>query len=107
MTDTKGARAFIVNLGNQGLGNIREFVESVVPITDGQVNIFDLDGLGQQIQGVFRNSEYRPGVDKIALNGHITLNYLVGKTIQWMFPVFPVNILLWDAVNRKYIERTI
>ncbi len=101
----KKKRAFIINFSDQGLGNVRNFVDEIISITQGKVNIFNVDDIQYNVKQVFADYNFNPKEDIIILNGHIHLVFIVAKVIYQNYRFKETHFLLWDSVNRKYLRK--
>ena len=95
---TNAARVFVINHIGKDMSDAKQY-GTLIPITEGNVDVFNLDRMQWTIRDCLVKFAYNPGVDYILLSGGLPLNFLVGFICK-KYP--KTNLLLWDAKNRKY-----
>jgi len=79
-----------------------DFATEIIPLTEGNVNVFDLDRVQFNILKALQG--FSPE-DCLVLNGPIILNFMAAKVLYENFTVDETHLLLWDAVNRQYLRK--
>lgn len=98
---TNNARVFIVNYIGKDMSDAKQY-GTMIPITEGNVDVFNLDRLVWTIKDALDRHEYNPDHDYILLSGGLSLNFSIGLIAA---KYDKINLLLWDAKNRRYVKK--
>lgn len=95
------SRVFVINYIGKDMSDAKQY-GTMVPITEGNVDVFNTDRLLYTMKSTMDNHAYDPKTDFILLSGGLPLNFCMGAIIA---KYKKVNLLLWDAKNRKYVRK--
>ena len=96
---------FITNYVDFDLDDAWKFIEkkgSIIPITKGRINIFNIDNLVRKIKEKLVEITED---DWVIISGNPVVSSLVCSLIIQKFG--KMNLLLWDARNRNYVPRKV
>ena len=97
------ARVFCVNyINGKDMSDAKKY-GTMVPLTEGNVNVFNLDRLIWTLKDVLEKYFFNPQRDYILLSGGLPINFAMGAICA---KFGKLNLLLWDAKNKKYIHKT-
>ena len=100
---SKSSRVFISNLGAHDYTKVKKYGE-LVPITEGQVNIFHTDRLIANIKEKLL-AENATREDFLLLSGNALVSSLVLH--EWLKKFGKARLLIYNAVSRDYELRDI
>jgi hypothetical protein len=95
------ARVFVINYIGKDMSDAKQY-GTLIPITEGNVDVFNIDRLLFTMRDILERYSYQPEKDFILLSGGLSLNWAMGMICS---KYEKGNLLLWDAKNRKYIRK--
>ena len=111
----KNRNVFVTNFRNQGgmLEATDKFRNGgkLIPITEGQINVFNTDSLKTTINYIFDNNLFNPKKDFIMIAGNSIIAAIVLKVITskliYLGLSDELNLLLYDSRLQDYEHRVV
>ncbi len=97
-----GSKVFVVNYNDKDMKDAKQY-GVLIPITEGNVNVFDIERLTLTIEEILEKYNFDGKKDYLLLCGGQPINFTLGVLVS---KYNKVKLLLWDAKKRIYIKRT-
>jgi len=99
-------KVFTPNYAGQPLHNAADF-GTVVPITEGNINLFDINRLEYIFETFLEDHGFDPKTDYIILAGHVILSFVLSKVIteKYSEQYDYINLLLFQSAKKEYMLR--
>jgi len=98
-------RVFVLNVAGHDVSDAERF-GTVVPLTEGRVNIFHVDRLVDDLRRKLEAARFDPRRDLFVISGSPVLGMALGLLLRDYAPR-PINLLIWDTKAALYIKRTV
>jgi hypothetical protein len=95
-------RVFCVNyISGKDMSDAAKY-GTMIPLTEGNVDVFNLDRLKWTLEDVLNKHSFDPDKDYILLSGGLPINFSIGMICA---KYKKINLLLWDAKRRLYVHK--